>query len=177
MTLPNDHTLGVSPMQASPETMVAVNDEATGMLVDAISHSPLWASSLILVTEDDPAGGGDHVDHHRTPVLVVSPWVKRGYVSKTHMDIASLHKLVAHVFGIPYPNAIVASAALPVDLFTGTPDFTPYTHAPRQWPLSCGKDSTLAEQRMTESWDWDEPDEQPGLGAQVWRWMRGEQLQ
>jgi hypothetical protein len=176
MTLPNDHTLGVSATQASPEVMVAVNDEATGILVDAISHSPEWASSLIFVTEDDPAGGGDHIEHHRTPIAIISPWVKRGYVSKTHMDIASLYKIAANVFGLPYPNAIVASAALPLDLFTGTPDFSPYTYTPREWPLSCGENSTLAEQRLTESWDFEEIDSQPGLDGQVFRWMRGEPL-
>jgi hypothetical protein len=177
MTLPNDHTLGVSPTQASPEAMVAVNDEATGMLVDAISHSPEWSSSILFVTEDDPAGGGDHIEHHRTPLVVVSPWVKRAYVSKTHMDIASIHKLAAHILGLPYPNAIVASAALPLDLFTGTPDFSPYSYTPREWPLSCGEASTLRERRLTESWDFSEVDEQPGLDEQVLRWMRGTQLQ
>jgi hypothetical protein len=177
MTLPNDHTLGVSPTQASPESMVAVNDEATGILMDAVSHSPAWASSLLFVTEDDPSDGGDHVDHHRTPVVIVSPWVKRGYVSKTHMDIASIHKIAAHVLGLPYPNAIVASAALPLDLFSGTPDMTPYTYTPREWPLTCGEASTLAERRLTESWDLSDVDRQPGLDAQVWRWMRGQQLE
>jgi hypothetical protein len=174
MTLPNDHTLGVSPTQASPEAMVAVNDEATGILMDAISHSPQWASSLLIVTEDDPAGGGDHVEHHRTPVVFVSPWVKRGYDSKTHMDIASIHKIVAHVLGLPYPDAIVASAALPLDLFSSTPDMTPYTYTPREWPLTCGEASTLAERRLTEGWDFSEMDRQPGLDGQVWRWMRRE---
>jgi hypothetical protein len=176
MTLPNDHTLGVSPTQASPESMVAVNDEATGMLMDAVSHGPQWASSLLFVVEDDPSDGGDHVDHHRTPIVIVSPWVKRGYVSKTHMDIASIHRILAHVLGLPYPNAIVASAALPLDLFSGTPDLSPYTYTPRKWPLSCGESSTLAERRLTESWDLSDVDRQPGLDAQVWRWMRGEQL-
>ena len=177
MTLPNDHTQGVSPGQPSPEAMVAVNDEATGILVDAISHSPLWKSSLIIVTEDDPANGGDHVDHHRTPVVVVSPWVRRGHVSRTHMDVSSIHKLLAHVYGIPYPNAIVAGAALPLDLFASTPDYTPFDHIPRPWPLSCGVDATLAERTLSASWDFDDVDEQPGLEAQLWRWMRGEQLQ
>jgi DNA-binding beta-propeller fold protein YncE len=177
MTLPNDHTAGTSAAEPSPELMVAVNDEATGLLVEAISHSPLWASSLIVVTEDDPANGGDHIDHHRTPVLIVSPWVKRGYVSKTHMDVSSLHKLFAHVYGIPYPNAIVAGAALPLDLFSSKPDFSPFERTPRVWPLSCGEQATLAEQSLQASWDFAEVDEQPGLEAQVWRWMRGEQLQ
>jgi hypothetical protein len=146
------------------------------MLIDAISHSPWWKSSLIMVTEDDPADGGDHVEHHRTPMLFVSPWVKHGYVSKQHLDVSSLHKVFAHVFGIPYPNALVANASLPLDLFTSTPDYTPFVHQPRQWPLSCGTQPTLAEMRLRASWGtMTDPDEQPGLGDQVWRAMRGQQ--
>jgi DNA-binding beta-propeller fold protein YncE len=177
MTFPNDHTQGVSMKQASPETMIAVNDEATGMLIDALSHSPLWASSLVVVTEDDPAGGGDHVDHHRTPVLLVSPWIKRGYVSKTHFDVSSLHKMLAHIYGIPYAHALVANAALPFDVFSSTPDYTPFTYVPREWQATCGVAATNAEQRLTDSWDMSEVDEQPGLGAQVWRWSRGQQYE
>jgi hypothetical protein len=175
LLLPNDHTSSVAPNVPSPEAMVAVNDEATGMLLDAVSHSPWWKSSLVIVTEDDPADGGDHVENHRTPVLFVSPWIKHGYVSKTHIDVSSLHKIFAHVFGIPYPNAIVASAALPLDLFASTPDYTPFTYTPRRWPLSCGTQPSLAERKLKESWgDVDDLDEQPGLGAQVWRHMRGQ---
>ena len=51
MTLPNDHTQGVSPGSPTPETMFAVNDEATGMLVDGISHGPLWKRSLVVIVE------------------------------------------------------------------------------------------------------------------------------
>jgi hypothetical protein len=126
------------------------------------------------VTEDDPADGGDHVENHRTPVLFVSPWVKRGYVSKQHIDVSSLHKLFAHVFGIPYPSQIVANASLPLDLFTSTPDYTPYTYHSREWPLSCGVQPTQVEQLLQESWgEVTDVDEQPGLGGQVWRAMRG----
>ena len=176
MTLPNDHTIGVSPDNPTPEVMCAVNDEATGLIVDAISHSPLWASSLIVITEDDPQQGGDHVDYHRTPLVLVSPWVKRGYVSRTHIDVPSLHKLFAHVLGKPYPNLIVKNAGLPLDMFTSTPDFTPYTFTHRAWPLQCGAAATAAEHELTSSWDFSEVDEQPGLGEQVMRWMRGRQL-
>ena len=131
----------------------------------------------MLITEDDPQDGGEHVDHHRTPFVAVSPWVRRGYVSKTHIDVASLHKLVAHVFGVPYPSVSVANAALPLDMFTSTPDYTPYVMKTRTWPLACGVKTSLAEQRLTGSWDFHEVDEQPGLSAQITRWMRGKQLE
>lgn len=173
MTITNDHTFGVSPNRATPETMVATNDEATGMLIDGISHSPMWASTLVLVTEDDPSQGGEHVDSHRTPLVAISPWVKRGYVSKTHIDMASLHKILAHVLGKPYLNASVASAALPFDMFTSTPDYTPYVYTPRTWPLACGDGSQKDEVDLGSAWDFSREDQQPGLDAQVERWMRG----
>jgi hypothetical protein len=172
MTLPNDHCEGVSPTMPSPETMIATNDEATGMVLDAVSHSPLWASSLFIVTEDDPQQGGDHVDHHRTPIIFASPWIKRGYVSKTHIDVPSIAKLVSHIFGIPYPNGVVARAPLPLDLFTSTPDYTPYTYAPRQWPLTCGVAATQDEIRASARWDLTKVDSQPGLDEMVSRWLR-----
>jgi hypothetical protein len=177
LTLPNDHTLGVSPSNPSPQTMFAVNDEATGILIDAISHSPIWQSSLVIVTEDDPAQGSESVDYHRTVVMMASPWVKRGYMSHTHIDVSSIHKLLAHVMALPYPNREVADAALPLDAFSSTPDFTPYTYEKRTHPLACGMEATPAEKRLTDSWDLGEVDEQQGLDEQVERWLSGKQYQ
>ncbi len=129
-----------------------------------------------MLTEDDPQAGGDHIDYHRTPLVLISPWVKRGYVSKTHIDVASLHKIFAHVLGLPYPNLVVKNAGIPFDAFTSTPDYTPYTYTPHQILITCGSDATPAEHRLTESWDFSQPDAQPGLGEQVFRYMRGRQL-
>jgi DNA-binding beta-propeller fold protein YncE len=176
MTLPNDHTQGVSSKSPAPETMFAVNDEATGMLVDGISHSPIWKRSLVIVIEDDPAQGGESVDYHRTILVMASPWLKRKYVSHTHVDVSSVHKLIAHVFALPYPNVEVEKAALPFDMFTSTPDYTPYDYEKRTHPLGCGTTATAAEEELTSSWEWDDPDEQPGLDAQVERWLRKKQL-
>jgi hypothetical protein len=177
MTLPNDHTVGVDPTNPTPETMCATNDEATGMVIDALSHGPFWAKALVVITEDDPQQGGDHVDYHRTPLVLVSPWVKRGYVMKTHIDMASLYKLFAHVLGLPYPNVAVAQAAVPFDAFTSTPDFTPYDYQTHKWQIACGGAASHVETRVTRSWDFSVADTQEGLGDQVVRWMRGKQLQ
>ena len=176
LTLPNDHTRGLSSGAPTPETMFAVNDEATGMLIDGISHSALWKSSVVIVLEDDPSQGGESVDYHRTILVMASPWMKRGYVSHAHTDVSAVHKLIANVFALPYPNVAVEGAALPLDLFTSTPDFTPYTYEKRTRMLACGTGVTGAEQKLTDSWDLNEPDEQPGLDAQVTRWLRGQQL-
>ena len=69
-------------------------------------------------------------------------------------------------------DVIVANASLPLDLFTSTPDYTPYTHAPRAWPLTCGMDATRSEILATERWDTSRADAQPGLDAIVTAYLR-----
>lgn len=171
--LPNDHAFGAAAGRPNPGVMVAVNDEATGMLVDGLSHSPIWKSTLVVVIEDDPQDGADHVDPHRTFAVFASPWVKRGYVTRTHFDVASLHKLFAHILGLPYNNPTIADAALPFDLFTSTPDFTPYEYAPRAWTdIGCNPAGTQGAKEAAQlGWDFSEPDEQPGLAEQNWRFL------
>ncbi len=162
----NDHTYGTEPGKPNPALMIAVNDEATGMYLDALSHSPFWPDSLVIVTEDDPSQGGDHVDVHRTIAEFASPWIKRGYVSHAHYDISSIHKLISLVYGKPYRDSTIADAAIPYDIFTSTPDYTPFTYVPRQWDdLSCNPGS--ANGQSGGKWDFSEPDDQPGLGEDV----------
>jgi hypothetical protein len=139
-------------------------------MVDAISHSPVWASSLVVILEDDASQGGEHVDQERSIFVLVSPWVKRGYVSKTHIDGSSVHKIFAHVLGIPYENELVANSGLPLDMFTSTPDYTPYTYTARKWPLECGpmpKGPHRAPVRRARDLD-----EDTSFDAEVTRWMR-----
>ena len=73
MWISSDHTGGPPTAQA----MQADNDLALGRFVDAISHSPIWSSSAIFVEEDDAQTGVDHVDGHRSPGYVISPYVKQ----------------------------------------------------------------------------------------------------
>lgn len=168
---PNDHTYGGTANAAAPEVMIAVNDEATGMLLDALSHSPIWKESLLIVTEDDPQDGGDHIDLHRTLLLFASPWVRRGYVSQGHYDMASIYKLVAHVYGISYNNESMRNALLPLDAFTSTPDYTPYTYLPRTVAAPCNADQT-AEAEEAEAWDFTDIDDQPGLSQQMMKMLK-----
>ncbi len=165
----NDHTYGGQQGAAAPQVFISVNDEASGMLLDALSHSPTWKDSLLIITEDDPQDGGDHVDQHRSILLMASPWIRRGYVSHGHYDMASVYKLVAHIFGIPYNNEMIRNALLPADAFTSTPDYTPFDYLPRTIAAPCNGGGVEA--KIAEGWDFDEPDEQPGLSEQVGRMM------
>jgi YVTN family beta-propeller protein len=79
--LPNDHTNGTGPTNLTPAAMISDNDYATGLLVDRISHSKWWDSTAIFLVEDDAQIGADHLEYHRSICVVMSPWVKHGYVS------------------------------------------------------------------------------------------------
>jgi hypothetical protein len=81
---------------------------------------------LVIVTEDDPQGGVDHVDAHRSLLMLAGPYVKRGYVSHTHANFGSILKVIYNILGINYVNQYDLTASLLQDMFTDKPDFRPY---------------------------------------------------
>lgn len=168
MWLPNDHTFGLAADKPNPALLIATNDEGTGMFIDGLSHSPFWQDSLVIVVEDDPSEGGDHVDVHRSIALFASPWIKRNYVSHAHYHLSSIHKLISDVFGKSYRSDTIANSPLPLDMFTSTPDYTPFNYVPRKWSdLTCNPKGTSGS-KSAEHWDFTDPDDQPGLDRQVW---------
>jgi DNA-binding beta-propeller fold protein YncE len=130
--LPNDHTGGQRPESGYPyrASYVADNDLALGKLVQLFSHSPFWKDMAIFVTEDDAQDGRDHVDAHRSVLMVISPYAKQGYVSHAHTSIASILKSFDMIFCLPYLNQYDAAATDLSDFFTTQPDFTPYDVLP-----------------------------------------------
>jgi DNA-directed RNA polymerase specialized sigma24 family protein len=90
LRLPNDHTTGLGRGSHSPRSMVADNDYAVGQLIDTLSRSPIWESTAVFILEDDAQAGEDHVDAHRSPVIVVSPWAKHGYISCVLYSMSSI---------------------------------------------------------------------------------------
>jgi len=80
--LPNDHTAAAKPKAPTPRAYVADNDLALGRMIEALSRSRFWGSTVVFVLEDDAQNGADHVDSHRSPMLVISPWAKGGVVHR-----------------------------------------------------------------------------------------------
>ena len=132
--LPTDHTFGGDPGSPTPRSAVADNDAGMGMIVDALSHSPFWPHMAIFVTEDDPQGGDDHVATHRTVDYVISPYVKRDYVSHVHHSSMSMTKTIELLLGAKPMSQYDRYATDMRDYFTSTPDLTPYTARPRTFP-------------------------------------------
>ena len=133
--LPCDHTNGTRPGSPTPRAMVADNDLALGMVVEAVSKSKFWPKTCIVVTEDDPQNGFDHVDGHRTVGLVVSPYTKRRAVDSTCYNQTGMVKTIELVLGLPPMTQLDLSATPMRGCFTDTPDLTPYAAARNRVPL------------------------------------------
>ncbi len=128
MMLPNDHGAGERIEAGYPffQSYQADNDLALGRVIEVLSKSPYWKNMAIVITEDDPQGGVDHIDAHRSILMVISPYAKKGHVSKVHYSFGSIMKTFWHVLGVPYLNQYDAGATDLADFFTSEPDFTPY---------------------------------------------------
>ncbi|MYS88642.1 MULTISPECIES: bifunctional YncE family protein/alkaline phosphatase family protein [Streptomyces] len=147
--LSSDHTGG----PASPAAQVADNDLATGKIIDRISHSKYWKDSAIFVVEDDSQAGLDHVDGHRAPVQIISPWAQHGTVDSHYYSQITMIRTIEQILGI-HPMNQKDSAATPMQgAFTGHPDYTPFTALPNRTsltdglktPPSCGLDTPAAQ--------------------------------
>ncbi|WP_318306597.1 bifunctional YncE family protein/alkaline phosphatase family protein [Amycolatopsis solani] len=146
--LSSDHTGG--PPNAAAQ--VADNDLAVGRIVDEISHSQYWKDSAIFVVEDDSQAGLDHVDGHRAPVQIISPYAQHGVVDSHYYSQITMIRTIEQILGVKPMNQ-KDSAATPMSAaFTPKPDFTPFTALPNRTSLtgglatqpSCGPDTPAA---------------------------------
>lgn len=130
--LPQDHGSGERPKDGYPfhESYMADNDLALGRLVEFLSQTPYWKNMAIIVTEDDPQGGVDNVDAHRSVLMVISPYAKKNYVGHQHYSFGSIFKTMWNTLGIPHLNQYDAGATDFSDLFTSQPDTSAYNALP-----------------------------------------------
>jgi YVTN family beta-propeller protein len=132
--LPQDHTSGAEAGAPTPRAMVADNDLALGRLVEALSHSPFWRTSVIFVLEDDAQNGPDHVDSHRSPLLVVSPYVHAG-VSHRFANTTDVLGTIEEILGLDALSQFDHYAAPLRDIWNATSDTTPFTALTPRVPM------------------------------------------
>ncbi len=131
VSLPNDHTNGTLAGTPTPESMVADNDRAVGLLVEAISRSDLWESTAIFILQDDPQSCDDHVNDSRSHLIVASPWARRGYVSHTNGNFLAVFATIERILGVPPVGRPDAGATPLWDLFQPVADTAPFEALPR----------------------------------------------
>ncbi|MFI6491626.1 alkaline phosphatase family protein [Streptomyces sp. NPDC050564] len=132
--LSSDHTGG----PANAAAQVADNDLATGRIVDEISHSKYWKDSAIFVVEDDSQAGLDHVDGHRAPMQIISPWAQHGTVDSHYYSQITMIRTIEQILGV-HPMNQKDSAASPMrGAFTRHADLTPFKALPNRTSLTDG---------------------------------------
>ena len=153
MQVPNDHTAGARPEDGYyfPQSFVADNDLAVGRILHFLSRTKYWKNMLVIITEDDPQGGVDHIDAHRSILMMAGPYVKKGYVSHTHANFGAILKTIYNILGVPYVNQYDVTASLLQDFFTAKPDYTPYTLEPHDTRIF---DVEKAMKKYGRSVDW-----------------------
>jgi YVTN family beta-propeller protein len=134
LSLPNDHTAGTAPDFPTPNAMVADNDLALGRIIDIISHSKFWDSTVVFITEDDSQSGWDHVSAYRTVGLVVSPYSAGKLVTAQYNQVSML-RTIEHILGIPPMNMLDASARLMTECFQKQKTSSRYNTLPANVPL------------------------------------------
>jgi YVTN family beta-propeller protein len=142
--LPDDHTAGTAKGRPYPINYQADNDLALGRVVEAISQSKVWAQSAIFVEEDDSQAGVDHVDGHRQPVFVISPYTVspqapgQGKEIHTTYTAENINRTIENILGMQPLTQFDLVASPMFDAFQNTPDLTPYDHLAASIPLDQG---------------------------------------
>ena len=160
--LPDDHTAGTSKGHPYPINYQADNDLALGRMVDVISHSKIWAQSAIFVEEDDSQAGTDHVDGHRQPIFIISPYTVapqatgEGKTIHTTYTAENINRTIENILGTQPLTQFDLVASPMFDAFQNVPDLTPYDRLAQVIPLDKGPglpgDTVALTSPMAKAW-------------------------
>ena len=141
----DDHTGG----PPTPDAEQADNDLAVGRIIDYVSHSKVWSSSAIFIEEDDAQNGVDHVDGHRSPGYIVSPYaIQGGHTDHTYYTQVNMTRTIEQILGLPPMNQFdLVASPMRTAFVNGEPpadNFKPWTHVPNEVPLDDGVAASAA---------------------------------
>jgi len=174
MRMGNDHTNGTTAGKLGPLSYAADNDYALGMLVEGVSKSRFWTSTLICVLEDDAQNGPDHVDSHRSPAFLISSYVKRHLVDGTMYNTTSMLRTIELLLGL-HPMTQFDAAARPMAAsFQMTPDPAGYVAEKPRIPLDNRNPPNAPGAAASQRMDFDEADQNDDneLNDILWRAIR-----
>ena len=95
-----------------PAALPNTGPDWVASLVNAVGESKYWSSSAIFIFWDDYGGWYDHVapamvDYDglgfRVPMLIISPYAKKGYISNVQYEHGSILRFVEDQFGLAPP--------------------------------------------------------------------------
>lgn len=126
MVLPNDHTWGTAAGKLTPYASMADNDLALGQIVEGVSKSQFWSSTAIFVLEDDAQNGPDHIDSHRAPAYIISPYTRRGSVDSSFYNTTSMLHTIEALLDLPALTHYDATSRPMTTAFQKRADLRPY---------------------------------------------------
>ena len=182
LSLPNDHSAGTSPNFPTPNAMVADNDLAVGRIVEMISKSKYWDSTVIFITQDDSQSGWDHISAYRTVGLTVSPY-SCGKLVSTNYNQTSMLRTIEQILGLPPMNIMDGTARLMTDCFQKTKNALAYTTLPNNIPLDQmnkplqglrGKERKFALQSQDEVFNEVDGGEDDTMNKIIWFYAKGD---
>ena len=175
MRLGNDHTFGAAAGKLSPLSMVADNDYALGMIVEAVSKSKFWKNTAIFVLEDDAQNGPDHIDSHRSPAFVLSPYTRRGIVDSTMYNTVSVLRTIEIILGMRPMTHYDAGARPMLDVFSKDPVMAPFSAEKPKIRLDERNPSGTATAALSKDLDFTEADrnDDDQMNDILWRTIRG----
>jgi hypothetical protein len=125
MHLPADHTAGGRAGRRSPKAFAADNDLALGRIVDSLSRSRYWRNTVVFVVEDDAQDGPDHVDSHRSVLLVISAW-NRGGLLHRFVNTTDVLATMEEILGLEALSQFDHFGRPLRDIWSSTPDLRPF---------------------------------------------------
>jgi hypothetical protein len=175
LRLGNDHTSGTVAGRIAPFASVADNDAALGTLIEAVSRSPFWPKTAIFVLEDDAQNGPDHVDSHRSPALVISPYVKRHAVDSTMYNTTSMLRTMEMILGLRPMTQFDAGARPMTACFQGVAETAPYVAEKARVPLDERNPATAPGAARSARMDFSEADraDDDEFNDILWRAIKG----
>ncbi len=173
--LGNDHTAGTKPGAPTPRAMVADNDLSVGRVIETVSNSVYWKDSAVFVLEDDAQNGPDHVDSHRSVLLVASPFARRNAADHTFYTTSGVLRTIELILGLPPMSQYDAAATPLYSAFQATPDLSAYVRQPARVALDERNLPTAFGSAESSAMDFSDADRTPELllNEIVWRSVRG----
>jgi len=172
--LPNDHTNGATKGKPAPRVFMADNDLALGRIVEAVSRSPFWRDTLVVVVEDDAQDGPDHVDSHRSVLLMISAWNRPGVVHR-FINTTDVLATMEEILGLDSLSQFDHYGRPLRGIFASEPDLTPYDVLKPLIDMN-EKNPESPQAKQSATLDFSRPDaiDDETLNRILWRAIKGD---
>jgi len=172
--LPNDHTSGATVRQPTPRAYMADNDLALGRVIEALSQSPFWKNTVLFVLEDDAQSGPDHVDSHRSPMLVISAYNRSGTIHR-FANTTDVLRTIEEILGLTSLSHFDYYGRPLREIWASQPDLRPYRALTPSVPLDELNIARTRESRESEELDFRKEDaaDEDRFNRILWRTIKG----